>query len=256
MDQVTGIDYHGNAEANPLTYAPVLWIKGAPTDAIELTESVDESQFNKCTWLKHVTVKAGNEGNVKYIGKNAFRGCTGLQDIDIASCAIDSIHEGALQGCSALKVIQLPTTLKFIGNTAFYGCTQLPFVTIPSGVTYIGMQAFRDCRKIERITIPSSATQLGTGIFMWCSKLEKATIESAITELPDYTFEGCFGLTDLILPSSITTIGEYAFSDCIRLTSVSMPNVTTVGYYAFSNISKSVEFENQTTSTISEWFGN
>jgi hypothetical protein len=217
MDQVTGIDYNRNAEANPLTYAPVLWIKGAPTDAIELTESVDESQFNKCTWLKHVTVKAGNEGNVKYIGKNAFRGCTSLQDIDIASCAIDSIHEGALQGCSALKVIQLPTTLKFIGNTAFYGCTQLPFVTIPSGVTYIGMQAFRDCRKIERITIPSSATQLGTGIFMWCSKLEKATIESAITELPDYTFEGCFGLTDLILPSSITTIGEYAFHACSSL---------------------------------------
>jgi len=35
-----------------------------------------------------------------------------------------------------------------------------------------------------------------------------------------------------------------------------MPNVTSIGIYAFSNISTSVEFENQTTSKIDEWFGN
>ena len=53
----------------------------------------------------------------------------------------------------------------------------------------------------------------------------------------------------------MTTITDNAFYSC-GLTSVSMPNVTTVEGYAFCLISTSVEFENQTTSKISEWFGN
>ena len=56
--------------------------------------------------------------------------------------------------------------------------------------------------------------------------------------------------------TTVTSINNSVFSDCTSLASVSMPNVTTVGGGAFNNISPSVEFKNQTTSKISEWFGN
>ena len=75
-----------------------------------------------------------------------------------------------------------------------------------------------------------------------------------VTTVYGYAFSGCTSLTSVSMPN-VTTVDVEVFRDCTRLASVSVPNVATVGDYAFSNISTSVEFEKQTTSKISEWFG-
>ena len=91
--------------------------------------------------------------------------------------------------------------------------------------------------------------------YQWLKNPVSIRLGTTVTQIGEYALQHCTSLDSVSTPK-VTTVGANAFCDCISLTSVSMPKVTTVGDYAFSNISTSVEFENQTTSEISEWFGN
>ena len=54
------------------------------------------------------------------IGKNAFNGCTALQNIKLPS-TLTRIEKNAFLGCKELKSIQMPESLKYIGDYAFDG---------------------------------------------------------------------------------------------------------------------------------------
>ena len=104
-------------------------------------------------------------------------------------------------GCTSLKSIKIPNSVKHIGYSAFSGCCSLESIVIPEGVTFINEYAFFDCTSLESITIPSSVTSIGSGAFY-----------------------GCTGLTSITIPSSVTYIDNNAFADCTGLTSVTFEN--------------------------------
>lgn len=55
-----------------------------------------------------------------------------------------------------VKTIQLPMSLKSIGDYAFSGCSRLESIVIPGGVEKIGKMAFGDCPRLKTITNYSS----------------------------------------------------------------------------------------------------
>ena len=69
--------------------------------------------------------------------------------------------------------IEIPNSVKIIGDSAFYACEYLTSVTIPSSVTYIGGFAFYCCSNIMSITIPSSVSYVGYCAFGYDSDDEK-----------------------------------------------------------------------------------
>ena len=70
--------------------------------------------------------------------------------------------------CAYLKGIQsleLPRSLKRIGNCAFYECTELEKVILPESLTAIWGKAFRYCRSLREITIPSKVWHITDDVF-------------------------------------------------------------------------------------------
>ena len=72
---------------------------------------------------------------------------------------------GAFWRLTNLESIILPSTLKYIGKSAFSGDIALSSIELPQNLETIGDSAFRDCRAITRIEIPETVTSMGSGVF-------------------------------------------------------------------------------------------
>ena len=133
------------------------------------------------------------------------------------------------------KQLEIPADVTEIGNDAFSD-SSLAEVNMPDSVKKIGDGAFSFCSALTEITIPNSITKIGNGIFSHCSELTHITIPNSVTEIGDYAFAFCYNLMYITIPDSITKIGNYAFSCCYSLTEITIPNsVTKIGNGAFSD---------------------
>ncbi len=165
--------------------------------------------------------------------------------------------KAVLWGAKNVKSVELPDSVKSIGNLAFSRCQSLTDITIPEGVTSIGEEAFYECRSLPGINLPSGLTNIGryafsycygltdidipvgaTGgdwVFSHCIGLTHVTIPDGMTEIWGGMFSGCTELTAIEIPDSVTKIGDWAFSECSGLTSINIPSdVTEIGGGAFS----------------------
>ena len=178
----------------------------------------------------------------------------------IDNLPVTQVASRAFKDNTNLKSIELPNSLKDIGDFAFSGCTGLTSVTIPDSVTSIGYSAFSNtlwynnqpdglvyAGKVAykyKGTMPSNTSIVlkeGTlGItdfaFYYCSELTSITIPDSVTSIGNRAFYDCKGLTSIIIPDSVTSIGYETFYNCTRLTSVTIGNgVTSIGYWAFGH---------------------
>ena len=71
-----------------------------------------------------------------------------IQAIEYGSSVTD-IGAYAFTGCSALKGLILPDTIKTISENSFFNCENICYVEIPDSVQYIGENAFADCGALE-----------------------------------------------------------------------------------------------------------
>ena len=163
-----------------------------------LNKSCSVTGYNTADCTGNVTIPSSNGGySVTSIGKEAFKGCTGLTSITI------------------------PNSVTSIGVSAFQECTRLTSITIPNSVTSIGEKAFLNCSDLNSITIPNSVTSIGESAFQNCF-LNSITIPNSVTEIARKAFNGCTGLTSVTIPNSVTKIGYAAFEYCTKLTSVTV----------------------------------
>ena len=229
---------------------------------------IDDNAFEGTTNLTKVTM-AVNSNMVK-MGDNAFKNCTGLQEV---KPFVDFIGASAFSGCTKLAKVDMGEYGRFIGEKAFENCTALTHVICPrNNDLSIGKSAFSGCNNLSRvevssiyrwlngtygniasnplytgahlyinnqevtsITIPNDITFINAYTFADFEHLKSVTMHNAMTRIESYAFYGCSGLTSVNLGTSIKTIGEYAFKNCTSLTSVTIPNsVTEIGSNAFN----------------------
>ena len=111
---------------------------------------------------------------------------TGLKDNNTPDVVIPSeidgkpvvaIGESAFYE-SSITSIEIPASVKTIGNRAFQNCYSLISVTFDEGskLTSIGNNAFYYCG-IESISIPASVETIGYGAFYNCSSLTSVTFD-------------------------------------------------------------------------------
>ena len=99
----------------------------------------------------------------------------------------------------ALKSVQLPDTLKTIGDSAFNSCTSLESVVIPDSVT---------------------AIYYGS-VFVGCTSLKTAKLGDGLGLVSERMFEGCTSLESVTLPNyRDITICADAFKNCPALTDI------------------------------------
>ena len=121
--------------------------------------------------------------------------------------------------------LELPSTLKTIGDSAFSDNYNMKNFKIPEGVTTIGTYAFNSIWGATELEIPASVESLAQGSFQWCGNVETITFApgSRLTEIAGGAFYQCEKVKKVVLPDSITKIGGAAFKDCKLLEEIVLP---------------------------------
>ncbi len=174
---------------------------------------------------------------ITYINHLSFYGCSEITEISLPS-TVRFIGESAFEKCRALKKIELPEGITYIGEAAFYNCTRLEGIVIPSTVEDISTALFNGCTSLSSVTIKGSPRQIKAFAFYRCSSLTGISVPEGITTIREHAFEECTSLISLSLPSTLKTVGEFAFAKCTSITTLDIPkNVTLIDAYAFDSCS-------------------
>lgn len=116
-------------------------------------------------------------------------------DLDIqfeaGACPVTAIAPRAFEGCTALRRVALPLSLRQIGEMAFSGCIHLTQLVIPGGVQRVGTLAFAKCAGLRRVRIEPGVQALGPSCFSKCTGLERVDVPASLASFGGGVFFGC-----------------------------------------------------------------
>ena len=159
---------------------------------------------------------------------------------------VTGIGDGAFTKCAALTEIELPSTIKHIGNRPFSE-SSITALSLPDSLRVLDGNPLSGCDTILSITISpdNSYFAIVDGILydkdirllIGCpARKETASIASTVTSIGDEAFYGCFRLRELTLPITLSEIGDQAFRGAVRLTSLELPvAMVEIGQAAFAD---------------------
>lgn len=268
---------------NEILYTATSKIEPYATDAFGA--NIISNEWNETTGEGTITF----DGDVYYLGGNAFRDLDNLTNITIPNSII-LIGYCAFYGCENLTTITIPSELKVIGDSAFTGCSKLTSINIPNSVTTIGAYAFSGC-SIATIFIPNSFISIGSYAFSGCkgtlcidnsnimnvtcyvdsfshklaysgifinSKFSEIIFGDNVSIIPQNAFRECYYLKKITFGNNIKYIEDNAFYDC-GLSTVNLPNsVISIGDKAFysCNSMTDIYIPNSVISIGSNAFGD
>lgn len=169
--------------------------------------------------------------SLEYIGWNAFKKCTTLEEVIINS-NIKNIGYNAFEGCLNLRSIDL-TKVKAIGSSAFYNCTNLTSVKV-SGSTL--KSSWNSSEGIFEGTNIKSVEMIGeivedyrNGMFLselmdtsWGKSQSTIFINNCLLK---YTTNE----SNVIIPNNVKVLGHNALDTCPNMRYLSIPkNVTKI----------------------------
>lgn len=205
---------------------------------IDLTKTgnrIGEGAFYKCLSLKKAELT-----NVEYVEDFAFADSANLRYVTIPKVIeLGQVAFGKYEGTApSFMNIELPETLKTIGDGAFAGCSGLTEITLPSSVEVYGDLLFALCTNLKTVFLPDNLTKVGEYWFAGCEKLSRINGSENIEEIADYAFRGIgSGLqtTFTVDFPKAKTVGEGAFADSAISGAFEAQNLTKVGIGAFMN---------------------
>jgi len=191
---------------------------------------------------------------VTHIAPYAFYRNENLESV-LISHGVESIGIGVFDGCTNLTYVEIPLTVKLVGNYAFADTPWLAnqtrdfvvvgdqvllkyngsdtHVDIPGGIKTLGSGAFEFCTAVETVNIPGSVKTIQPHTF-YASGLTSIDIPEGMT-VHESAFAGCNELRSVVIPQNWTEIPFGLFSGCARLETVNIPDgITTIREYAFS----------------------
>lgn len=135
---------------------------------------VGRDAFRECPLLTSV--------DISYVGaieEDAFLNCVALTDVRLAGGVLAEIPSGCFSGCSALAIVDIPSTVKSIGYNAFAGTALVEFDT--KGCERIKGNAFRSVRTLTRFKIGAALQELEVGAISESFALQAYVVDAANT---------------------------------------------------------------------------
>ncbi|ELP86676.1 hypothetical protein EIN_289480 [Entamoeba invadens IP1] len=166
--------------------------------------------------------------NVTELYESAFEDCT-FESIELPD-TIRYIGNNAFSSCGNLKEMVLPETLKVIPNECFYFC-KLTKIDLPKSLQCIGEGAFISCH-IKEITIPENC-ELKSECFNGCMMLSFISLKGQ-KRIPNGLCKDCDNLIKIEIDDNLVSIGNEAFSRCEKLQDLNFSeNLEFIGDQAF-----------------------
>lgn len=144
--------------------------------------------FSQCETIKHIYIPETINSFKTYAvsGKNTANDNIAemsLQKITFdENIKLETISKHAFSYCPNLTIINIPETIKTIGESAFEGCTGLTSVLFSenSKLQNIQKQAFYNCSYLSSLSIPEKVNSLAEMSFYNCISLEQITMLCSI----------------------------------------------------------------------------
>ena len=251
---------------------------------------VEALAFAYCKNLKKVYYDAksayvDNSGEVNPISSNPFEGCTSSEGYDLyigdsveviptymffqsqyGNKSIRNLVFGENSKCHTIRSsafaqchissLNLPTSLRIIGSSAFSGNRYITELVLPEGVESVDASAFEHWDALTTVHIPSTLKYLAGATFRYSAKLttficaeeskyreinhslvdteDKVLMcgtnssiipdDGSVLSISSYAFASLDGITNVIVPNTITNILDGAFSGCANLESIELPD--------------------------------
>ena len=145
--------------------------------------SMCESMFYGCNYLENVTFTADND--------------------------INEIPKAAFELTVGLKKIEIPSSVKKIGDSAF-DLSTVSEIKFNEGLETIGNLAFNTWGSFEKITLPSTVKSIGEQCFN-SNKPYDIELNDGLEHVGKQAFICNFANQSVKIPASVTEIGEKAF---------------------------------------------
>ena len=174
-----------------------------------------EGIFTSCLRLKTADIYCD-------VVPKMFDDCNSLETVNFKGNTT-SIPYAAFRNCN-IKRLDIPSSVKSIGEEAFFGSYQMAAVTLRSGLSSIGAKAFYD-NNFKFVIIPASVTSIGEKAFGYIS--DSKTIDGFTiygyrgTAAETYANENGFTFIPLDSESSVmgvtytpswSSVNDYSFS--------------------------------------------
>ena len=125
------------------------------------------------------------EDGCSVLANNTFEGCTSLKEISIPG-SVKTISYNTFYNCTGLEAVVINEGILNIGESAFEGCTSLFGVIIPSTIEKIYAKAFNGCTNLRRFYSLADATPT-LGNYVWANSSQaRATLYVPFDALADY----------------------------------------------------------------------
>lgn len=173
---------------------------------------IADGAFAPCVSMTKFTKQTS--GNLKYIGKEAFGGCTALAEVEISG--VEYVGAGAF----AESGIANENEAVYIGDCLVSVPKNVTEFTIAEGTTCIADEAFCGCAQLESIAIPSTVKEIPESAFKECINLTSVSISNNVTSIGKNAFRDCISLEKITIPSGVAQIGDYAFYHCVSLENI------------------------------------
>lgn len=178
----------------------------------ESVTSIGYGAFMKCNKLTTLYYEAIDCAQFDY----SISDCTSLTSV-IFGNKVRTIPDYFLGGCNKITEVNLPSTINYIGHSAF-ASTGITEITIPDSVKEICRYSFGNCKKLETL-IFNAKNCTGNDAFVDCASLKNVTFGDSVTNIPGYFLCGT-AVTDITIPACVTKIEDLAFSSCKSLETI------------------------------------
>ena len=212
----------------------------------EYTNLYIENPFGFNNELETIVVE---EGNPYYDSRNGCNAIIRKSDNTLLASSRNTVIPSTVKKLgpmsfsrSGMEHLDIPESVVEIMPYAFYDFAfmdewpGLKSVNIPSSVKKIGEHAFSGCFRLESIEIPNSITTLEKNVFSDCYQLKSVTLSDNLVEIKERAFDGMEQLSSIHFPDKVKTIGKAAFRYTENMLAVQLPpQIETVDDGAFAH---------------------
>lgn len=204
------------------------------SDEVETPASGTLTIEGDCVAVGCSSYASSSKYNFRYYGVTAIRSFGNTSKIP------DSAYEDPTYSDIKLTSVDIPASIKSIGNHAFSNRTHLKSATIADGVESIGSRAFL-ASALTEIFIPASVNSIADNPF----QVQGDNIIAVDSGNEFYKVDGnCLieiatnkiisGFANSVIPSYVTAIGGLAFANQQAFTSITVPaQIKSIGDSAF-----------------------
>ncbi|MBR5169117.1 MAG: leucine-rich repeat protein [Muribaculaceae bacterium] len=206
-----------------------IYYKGHGEEATVVNRDYHYNSYQGVVNLPSAVVHDGKTYQVTAIAADAFRNCPGLERIDIPA-TVKTIGDNAFRNCSRLKEISIGRNVAAIGNGAFYECLSLAKVEVEDIAAYChiklestssspfnyGASLYQNGEQVRELVIPGEVEDISTGAFYNATGITSVEIGEGVKRIGDYAFYGN-SVKSLTLPASIEFADYAAFCLCEAL---------------------------------------